>query len=305
MRLALLLLLACFATLIPRAAEATSCAPFEGGVSPSTGAPLPARGVIYLFVPLWHETESGRTRDLASIEEQLSIMGATYETRAVQRDATAIVLRLAYQATSPKIELTFKRRYPFSATYPIVAELPKNHATVKSVEHRTGGGGMTLHQNAISIELDSTALAYRLAWSDGSTTFVPNNLLGYVSADPDPDPEHRLLLGDLPCMRHNVMPERLAVTRAFKLFALYADGTEAIFPVTARARLGTSKISGDAQLRLPTELVGTTAGPHRPTPLFLRLLSDLRDNLPLVALCFTIFFGLGFFARHRRNQFRR
>lgn len=302
MRVALLLLLVCLATLAPRPARASTCTPFEGGVSPATGTPLPARGVIFLFVPMWLAAEQGRAFDVASLEKTLSIAGATYQARTVQQDATAIVARLSYQATAPKIELTLRRERVLSASYPIAAELPRNHATVKLVEHRRSGGSEAT-SNAILIELDSTAIAYRVAWTDGLTTFAPRNFLAYASSEPRS--EHQLRLGRPPCVGYNVAPERLARARSFRLFALYADGTEEVFPVTARAKLGTSTISGEDQVRLPSELVGTTAGPDRTPSLLLRLLADLRDNLPLVALCFAIFFALGFFVRHRRNQFRR
>jgi hypothetical protein len=81
----------------------------------------------------------------------------------------------------------------------------------------------------IALDIVGTAVAYRVDWHDGSTTFMDAPRLGFIG-----------------CGAYNAV---LSELQGFDLVALYADGSE--------QRLGTSCAMIDHdRIRLPTELVG-------------------------------------------------
>jgi hypothetical protein len=253
MRLALLCLLAAILAAPALGARSASadCARPRGEFLPPRATHLPARGVVYLIIP---ETPQYYTTPLdeaegALVEDTLEVRGATFSARILQEDRFSTVVRIDYRATAEQMTLRWTLDTEVLASYQIsTAPSDPNRATVTAVD-RLEDEWSCSYSDTIDIALHSNA--YRVAWEDGTTTFLSDQ---FFTSDPSLDtPLSQLVrLGHYSCLGYNVDPELLAEQRSFQLFALFADGTEAAFPV-ARTRLE------DYAITLPTELVHTTA----------------------------------------------
>lgn len=240
-----------------RNAEAM-CATPRGGFSPRAGTVMPARGTAYLFAPIW-----GRSlREAAGVDDPpgeptIEVEGARYTSRVVVTSTLYIVVRVDYEATAPRISMRWRESGEPAASYPIGKAAPSsaNHATVVKVEHVESSWTCS-HNDTIDIALDSNAIAYRLAWVDGTSTVVPadTQILWSHHQDTAEPVEQLIQLGHLNCLGHNVDPTLFASARAFQLFALFADGSEQVFR-TAGAMLR------EGEVRLPHELLLATARP--------------------------------------------
>lgn len=252
MRLAIVCLLAAVAIFGARDAAA-ECARPRGELAPRDGSVLPARGVVYLNIPETPRYYKSALADAEGVlvEDSLEVRGATFEARILQEDEFSTVVRIDYRATAAQMSIRWTLDSDVEATYQISRTLAPNRATVTAVGHLDDEWACS-YSDSIELTVDSNAAAYRVDWEDGTTTFLEPPRF-------DDQPGHRLFLGHLSCLGYNVDPERLASLRSFRLFALFPDGTEAAFPV-AHAMLD------DHGVRLPDELLGTTAAPL-PSPL--------------------------------------
>lgn len=269
MRIVLLALALAASLIAPQAylpeAEA-SCAGPGPGFSPRAGTVMPAKGTLYFFAPRYdfdptreRVAEEERKR---GIERSISIAGATHVARVIAETPFYYVAQIDYQASAAEIEVKTDQRRAFSSSYPIGAAAAPNHTRVLDVS-RSKSSWTCSHTNTIDIQLEGNAIAYRLEWSDGTTTVVPYDSRVFVplwsssvthSDDPSPPPRQLIELGHLDCMGANVDPQLFATLRAFRLYALYADGGEQVF------RLAGAMLSRD-DVRLPFELLEASARP--------------------------------------------
>jgi hypothetical protein len=229
---------------IPEAAA--SCASPRVGFLPAPGATVPPRPTIYVFIPRPHLGE-----------RRVTVEGAEASVEPVTASRAYEVVRVRVLAHEPNQE--FAVRWSDSddadpeaghrARYR-VGIAPPNRARVVGVTRHLDEWTCSF-ADAIKLELDGTAIAYRLDWRDGETTVVPADdraLWPSYGEAPAPGTITSAELGHLDCLGYSVDPEALARPRAFELYALFADGSE--------LRIGSSVAQlGEAGVRLPTELV--------------------------------------------------
>lgn len=231
-----------------REARADVCYISVGALSPPSKTELSPRGVIYLF--LYMQSASLRkdaALSEATLAKQLAVKGATFTAHIASQTRFVSAVRIEYQASAPELSVRWQGRdWRMSATYPI-GELARPRTTVVAVEPKQTRVSCLSRSTTLGIAFESNAIAYRLAWDDGSSQLLPPNAL--APKTPAEAQLHQLHLGQVGCQGHSVPPEQLATERAFLLSALYADGSERVFP-PARAML---RARGD--LRLPLELI--------------------------------------------------
>ncbi len=248
--LSLITFLAATPTLEIRDADADSCVVPGGIFAPPTDTVLPARGVIYLFIPTRSVLfQKSMARKQPALPKDLRVIGATSTLRTVESSHFAEIVRIDYQASAPQISFLWRLGdIRTSVTYPIGEPAPAR-ATVVAVAPKRLRTSCVTSSTTLGIELKGNAIAYRLAWADGTTTWLPPNAID----QPTRTSPAQLFLGEVGCIGHSVPAAQLATLREFRLFALFADGTERAFrPARAMLREGDD-------LRLPLELVGATA----------------------------------------------
>jgi hypothetical protein len=241
-----------------------SCETPKVGFLPAPGGTLPPHPTIYVFVPRHHPP--GKLVTIEGTE-------ASFEPVATSRAYEVVRVRVA--ASKPGDEFTVRWRYAdifdsdrgYLARYRIGAT-PPNRARVVGVTRHLDRW-MCSFADAIRLELDGTAIAYRVDWRDGETTIVPADgdaLWPAYKDAPAPGTVTATELGHLNCLGYSVDPEALARPRAFDLYALFADGSE--------LRIGSSIAQlGDQGVRLPAELVGEVRD-ARPYPVSTAMVAE-------------------------------
>ena len=238
--------------LAARSAQA-SCERSEAHFSPFDGTALPTRGTTYLFAV----NRANRTYTPITAEEaisSLSVKGASFSARVIASTSTRYVIRIDYFAEGSSITLSWRAS---SSTHPIFAPSSENHACVIGMEH-LNSRTICPSFNAIDVSLRSNAIAYRLEWDDDTATVVTSRP-AWREEGLD-ETRNDFSLGRVDCNEDDVSIEAFATLRSFRLFALFADGTEQPFPRPAFA----SRTREHA--RLPTELESTCSiAPPPPT----------------------------------------
>jgi hypothetical protein len=216
------------------------CGSPQVGFLPASGETVPPRPTIYVFVP--HPGEA-----------RVVVEGAAASIEPVSKSEAYEVVRVRVLADDPGHEFDVHLRSAEnpdprsgrSAHYQ-VGDTPPDRARVIGVARHTHKWTCS-YADTIRLELDGTAIAYRFAWRDGSTTVIPadDNVMWPMD---EAGVVTKASLGHLDCMGHSIDPEALASPRAFDLYALFADGSE--------LRIGSSVAQlGDRGVRLPAELV--------------------------------------------------
>lgn len=222
------------------------CGSPEHTVLPAPGTPLPPEPTLYAFTP--HR----------ALEARLIIEGAEASIERVAESHAYDVTRVRVHARDPGHEIRLYWRYPNGRTsrpahYRVGAATPPNQARVVGVTRYTWNWTCSF-ADTIKLELEGTAIAYRVAWADGSTSILPadSRLLWLDNPDDaaalEPVRTTTAELGHINCMGYSVAPQALARPRPFVLYALYADGSEVRIG-SAIAQLGKDGV------RLPVELV--------------------------------------------------
>jgi hypothetical protein len=313
MRMLLVFLFGVSSMLAARTAAA-DCGYRTAMFSPVPDTPLPPQGTAYLFAPRWTDPYASEisNRQPAAIPEEilqeLVVEGARYHAHAIATSPSEIVVRIDYVAEAPQLTLRWGER---AFTYPIASSSSsssssseKNVACVTDVEHQKAEWSCS-PPNEIVIGLRGNAIAYRLAWSDGTTTITR----GMPLWDPEqerPKPfTSAFTFGDLGCAGENVDLDALAHQRSFRLSALFADGSEQVFPVAATTWLA------DEHALLPVQLQGTcsaedpsdaTLEPGGPASLLTKVRgAHLLSALGALACLFALLVGVRLL-RHPRDR---
>lgn len=233
----------------------------EHAVLPASGTTVPPQPTLYAFNP--HP----------SLEGRLVVEGAEASIEPVAAAPAYHVTRIRVHAPDPGDEFRLYWRYAngtssHPAHYQVGATPTPNQARVVGVTHHTMDWTCSF-ADTIKLELQGTAIAYRVAWADGEMTILPADdralwPAGSSRGDADAPAPARVTvaeLGHVNCMGHSVAPEALARSRPFVLYALYADGSE--------VRLGSAIAQlGKDGVRLPVELVAGASeiAPQRVVP---------------------------------------
>jgi hypothetical protein len=229
------------------------------GVLPAAGATVPPEPTLYAFIANPHP----RVR--------LVVEGAEASIEPVATSPAYDVMRVRVHARDPGDEFVLHWRYPDGSSvrpayYQVGATTPPNQARVVGVTRHTADWTCSF-ADTIKLELEGTAIAYRLAWADGSTTILPatdrvlwpapagaGESAGERESEADAPSPPRVTtaeLGHINCTGYSIAPEALARPRSFVLYALHVDGSE--------VRIGSSIAQlGKDGVRLPVELVGDT-----------------------------------------------
>jgi len=226
---------------------------------PRSGGAVPPRPTIYAFVPLRRAGES-----------RITVEGAEASIESVATSPAFEVVRVRVSAHQPGASFTVRWRGagdseagsgPHARYWVGFAPPPPNRARVVGVTRHVDHW-MCSFADTIQLELEGSAIAYRLDWRDGQTTILPaDDRVLWESAGERPEPGRPAIaeLGHLDCLGHSVEPEALERPRGFELYALFADGSE--------ERIGSAAAQlGDQGVRLPVELVGQdrAEGPYGP-----------------------------------------
>jgi hypothetical protein len=237
--------------MLARAPRADACCARPNvGFSPASGTILPPRPTIYVFIP----------REMSLLYEAQVFVGGvgTIAGRAgaivelVAKSHAYEVVRVRVLDHQPGLELTVRWVSTLGETVGRasyrVGDPPPDRARVVGVTHEEGDE-TGLSTGSIRLELEGTAIAYRLTWDDGSTTILPaDDAIMWTAIDENPRPPPTADLGHVGCVGYSVDLEELSHPRAFDLHALFADGSE--------LRIGSSTAQlGGHGVRLPLELV--------------------------------------------------
>jgi hypothetical protein len=226
------------------------------GVLPAAGATVPPEPTLYAFIPNPHPGM------------RLVVEGAEASIEPVAASPAYDVMRVRVHARDPGDEFVLHWRYADGSSvrpayYQVGATTPPpNQARVVGVTRHTDDWTCSF-ADTIKLELEGTAIAYRIAWADGSTTILPADArvlwparagagagAGAGEAEASSPPRVTAAeLGHINCTGYSVAPEALARPRPFVLYALYVDGSEVRIG-SAIAQLGKDGV------RLPVELVG-------------------------------------------------
>jgi hypothetical protein len=231
----------------------------EPAILPAPGTPLPPDPTLYAFDPD-HNPKA-----------RLIVEGAEASIERVAESPAYDVTRIRVHARAPGHEIRLYWRDGNGSTsrpahYRVGAATPPNQARVVGVTRHTWDWTCSF-ADTIKLELEGTAIAYRVAWADGSTTFLPadDRVMWPGNADDAaalaPARITAAELGHINCMGYSVAPEALARPRPFVLYALYADGSE--------VRIGSAIAQlGEDGVRLPVELVADAGeiAPQRVIP---------------------------------------
>jgi hypothetical protein len=238
------------------------CIPPEPTVLPANGT-VPPQPVLYAFIPLHRDLHAGH----------FVVEGAEASIEPVAETPAYDVVRIRVRARDPGHRFTVhwspsNGSYAFGANlgrsrtsannghsgrrffYKVGAAPPPNRTRVVGVTRNTFRW-MCSSEDVIRLKFESTAIAYRVAWADDSTTILPGDVGALWNPYRDYGSPSRVTateLGSINCLRDSVAPEALARQRAFELYALYADGSE--------VRIGSSIAQlGKDGVRLPMELL--------------------------------------------------
>ena len=238
------------------------CGAPSPAVLPADGTIVPPQPTLYAFIPLHNELHTGR----------FVVEGAEASIELAAKSPAYAVVRILVRARDPGHRFTVRWRsnngppgnnilsgrytgganngYSGPVSYEVGTAAPPNWARVVGVKHNTLRW-MCSSEDVIRFTLRGTAIAYRIAWADGSTSILAGDdgamWTGYRD-DKAPPRVATTALGHLNCMSHTVAPEELARRRAFELYALYTDGSE--------VRIGSSIAQlGKDGVRLPLELM--------------------------------------------------
>ncbi len=231
--------LASFVVVTPRVAEACQCSEGSPEVVPGPHLIVPPNPMLLVFVPPDHSR--------AGFDGGY-ITGAPSVTRMVARSPAFDVWRHDVMQTSGSFTLQLNAQaYAYT-----IGPTPPNRARVVGVEQNGSLGepvGCGRHV-ALDLETTGTAIAYRFAWEDGTSTIL--------RADRIEDTETAAAaLGLLGCdggVWNDLGLDRL---RRFVLYAQFADGSEHKLGAST-ARLGPSGS------RVPLELIGARIEPRAP-----------------------------------------
>ena len=232
------------------------CASPDPAFLPRTGEVVPPRPTLYAIVPDRAYLGEGRI----AVEDGYGIDVKPQLETVSKSDAYEIV-RIRVPLEEPGERFTVSWRFGgeaadaqprYRASYRIGSAAP-NRARVVGVSRHLEQWTCS-HADTIRLELEGTALAYRFAWHDGTTTTVPADdgaIWRHGDSDvPGKEPPATTFaeLGHLDCLGMSIDPEALGKARSFELYALFADGSE--------VRLGSSSAQlGEQGVRLPLELV--------------------------------------------------
>ncbi|HVK86419.1 MAG TPA: hypothetical protein VM513_20010 [Kofleriaceae bacterium] len=225
----------------PRVADACHC----DGDGPPIVVPdhvtiLPPNPTLYVFAP---------PSDI-HVEHGAEIHGARSVSRVVATSPKYIVWRHDVQLASGSFEVRVGPYYTVKYT---IGDTPPNEAHIIGVE-KAGDFDRWTCSTHVAFDLESTgnAIAYRFAWSDGTSTILPVWRSNYV-------PHGATALGLVGCDDGRWNAYGLDQQRDLVLSALFADGSE--------HKLGTSSAwLSRAGARVPVELVGAKLAPPAPAP---------------------------------------
>jgi hypothetical protein len=232
------------------------CASPDPAFLPRSGEVVPPRPTLYAIVPDRSYATAGRimVQDVHGIDVKPQI-------ESVSKSDAYEILRIRVPLEEPGEHFTVSwhigaeaadAEARYRASYRIGSAAP-NRARVVGVTHHLDRWTCS-YADTIRLELEGTALAYRFAWHDGTTTIVPGDDAAIWRHD-DSDSSGReppattyAELGHINCLGLSIDPEALDKVRGFELYALFADGSE--------VRLGSSSAQlGEQGVRLPLELV--------------------------------------------------
>lgn len=200
-----------------RSAAATCLEPFPV-LSPFSGAVLPKKSSVYLFLPQhqWGFDHTGR-----SPKSLLKVVGARFTTHVVATTPIYRVVRIDLEATASTVEVTWPADSGGTGSTYSIGDPPANAATITSVVHHYFRWAAS-RDNAINVRITSTAVVYRAEWSDGTSTLIPP----FTSSQRETARHHVLEIGHVGCLGHIVDPVGLATPRELRLIAVFSDGTE-------------------------------------------------------------------------------
>lgn len=268
-----------------RAAEACQCDDSTPFVLPDPGTVVPSQPTFYVFVP--------RTQ-FNYEHHDAEVRGAEFTRRLVTRSSAFHVWRIDVLAAAGSFELKLGA---YDAVRYTIGPTPPNQARIVGIE-QTGSlsdvYGCYTHV-AFDFETTGTAIAYRFAWSDGTSTILPAYRSQYA-------PNALTALGRIGCDGGKWNDDGLAGSRAFVMFALFADGSEhKLGSSTARFGLDGS--------RVPVELVNAKVprpppAPIPPPPMNVEVTTWWRQVVAASAgtLAVAAVLGLVAVARSRRRE---
>jgi hypothetical protein len=268
----------------PRTAAACQCYDSTPFAVPDPGTVVPTQPTFYVFVPRTPFNDE---------HHDAEVRGVPFTRRLVTRSSAFQVWRIDVLATAGSFELELDGYDPVRYT---IGPTPQNHTRIIGVE-QTGSlsevYGCTTHI-AFDFETTGTAIAYRFAWSDGTSTILPAYRSQYA-------PNALTALGRIGCDDGKWNDDGLAQSRAFVMFALFADGSE--------HKLGSSTAwLGPNGSRVPIELANAKVDPPRasrpPPPMNVEVTTWWRQMVAASAgmLVVAALLGLVAFARSRRRK---
>lgn len=223
----------------PRIAEACQCYDASPEVVPGPDSIVPPNPTLFVFVTRRY-SQAGHDGGY--------INGAPSITRMVARSPAFDVWRHDVMQRSGSFTLRLNdENYEYK-----IGPTPPNRARVVGVEQNGSLSepvGCGRHV-AIDLETTGTAIAYRFAWEDGSSTIVRAYRSEYTTTA-------AAALGLLGCDDGVWNDTGLDRLRSFVLYALFADGSE--------QKLGASMARlGPSGSRVPLELIGARIEPPAP-----------------------------------------
>ncbi len=230
---------AALAVVAPRVAEACQCEEASPEVVPGPDSIVPPNPTLFVFVTPRY-SQAGFDGGYVNVVHSI--------TRLVARTPAFDVWRHDVMQSSGSFTLHLNSdSYEYK-----IGPTPPNRARVVGVEQNgslSELGGCGTHV-AIDLETTGTAIAYRFAWEDGSSTILRAYRSEYTkTAD--------AALGLVGCDEGVWNDVGLDKLRRFVLYALFADGSEHKLGASA-ARLGPSGS------RVPLELMGARIEPPAP-----------------------------------------
>ena len=262
------------------------CASPSVTFSPATGGVVPRRATVYLFAPAsWSSTDEVRT------EGSLHVEGARFVARQIMTSPAYSVMQIELFATGEQVTMRWKNQS--EAVYRVGAP-SANVAQVTQVK-RLEDHWTCSFQDTIDMQVTGNAIAYRMDWSDGTSTVLPSGAWFFGTPNDRPS---SIQVGHLNCMDYNIDPKALATLRRFDLVALFSDGAEHTIG-SAQAKLD-GKYAVLPQELLPHGAPPEDAPPRRdvptlkemhiprelfnprelPAPLYWRALAAIAQHIP-------------------------
>lgn len=187
--------------------------------APASGEVVPRRATVYLFVPSASVRSPPRDEP---IERALGVEGARFVARQIMSSPAYRVVQLELFATGEQV--TVRWNHDTTAVYR-VGPPSADVAKVVRLTHSKSEWTCSF-QNTIDMEITGNAIAYRMDWSDGTSTVMPAGTARFFGGAYERRTPVDIRVGHLNCMGYNVAPEALATLRRFDLVALFSDGAE-------------------------------------------------------------------------------